>query len=215
MLQTTTVKKAKKPEKSPDWFDMYIEAAQYARDAGTQLHDMMADYTKLEEKAHSIKALEHQGDACLHRFFEKLANAFITPVDRDAMGDIMRSIDDITDNIEHAASKFLIYDIRVVSPHAVAMMAAVKDCLAALLEASHEFRNYRKSTRLRELIIEVNRLEETGDQLYRTAMTELFAQPDHVLDVIRWKDVYDTMEGILDSCEDVADLMETVLLMVG
>jgi len=210
----STTKQARK-DKKQDWFDMYIEAVVCAREAGHQLYGMLTMYEHLELKTREIKELEHKGDAYLHDFFEKLTNAFITPVDRDAMGDMMRSIDNITDNIEHSASKFLIYDIKTVSPHAIAMTEVMNECLAALVEAAVEFRNYKKSARLRDLIIEVNRLEEVGDQLYRKAVSELFRNPENVLDVLRWKDIFDTIEAVLDACEDVADYMETVLLMVG
>jgi uncharacterized protein len=208
-------KAGKKADKKLDWFDMYIEAVMCAREAGYQLYGMMTVFENIEQKSAEIKDLEHKGDGYLHDFFEKLTNAFITPVDRDAMGDMMRSIDNITDSIEHSASKFIIYDIKQVRPEAVVITETINECLAALVEASVEFRNYKRSTRLRELIIEVNRLEEQGDLLYRKAVSNLFRSPENVLDVVRWKDIFDTMEDVLDSCEDVADYMETVLLMVG
>jgi len=207
--------KDNKHDKKQDWFDMYLEAVVCARDAGQILYSMMTRFENLEQKSAEIKELEHKGDAYLHRFFEKLTNAFITPIDRDAMGDMMRSIDNITDAIEHSGSKFIMYDIRTLKPEALAITETINDCLDKLVEASVEFRNYKHSTKLRELIIEVNRLEEVGDQLYRKAVGNLFRNPENVLDVVRWKDIYDTMETVLDSCEDVADYMETVLLMVG
>ncbi len=208
-------KTARRNDRKQDWFDMYIEAVMCAREAGHILYSMMTQFENLEQKSAEIKELEHKGDAYLHDFFEKLTNAFITPIDRDAMGDMMRSIDNITDAIEHSGNKFIMYDIKVLKPEAIAITETMNDCLAALVEASVEFRNYKRSAKLRELIIEVNRLEEVGDQLYRKAVGNLFRNPENVLDVVRWKDIFDTMETVLDSCEDVADYMETVLLMVG
>lgn len=211
----TQVNTQHKDNRKMDWFDMYIEAVVCGREAGFQLLNMLTVFENIEAKSAEIKDLEHKGDGYLHDFFEKLTNAFITPVDRDAMGAMMRSIDDITDNIEHTASKFIMYDIHSVRPEAIQLAEIINDCLAALMEAAVEFRNYKRSAKLRELIIEVNRLEEVGDQIHRKAVSSLFKNSaENAIDVIRWKDIYETMETVLDSCEDVADYMETVLLMV-
>jgi uncharacterized protein Yka (UPF0111/DUF47 family) len=210
----------KKKESKLDFFDMYNEAIVNAREAGYKLYNIMTQFSDINEQYSEIKLLEKKGDRYLHDFFERLENAFITPMDRDIMGAMMRSIDDITDNIEHATGKLMIFHVKAVTPEAVEMTQAINNCVAALVEATVEFRNYKKSTKLRELIIEVNRLEEEGDCLYRNALSNLFPQngdvtPADILNVIRWKDIYSDLEDVIDACEDVADYMESMLLTVS
>jgi predicted phosphate transport protein (TIGR00153 family) len=196
--------------KPHDWFDMYIEATANAREAGYMFFNMLTTYTNCEEDFVKIDELEHKGDDYLHELFTKLTHAFITPIDRDVMGDMMRGIDDITDNIEEAAQLFITYNIQEIRPDAIQMVEKINECLGALVEAMVEFRHYKKSKKLTDLIIEVNKIESEGDKLHTTAIFKLVREPIEPLTIILWKDIYNTLENVLDSCEDVADYMENI-----
>lgn len=199
-----------KSEKSHDWFDMYIEATMNAREGGYMLYNMLTTFSDCEEDFKKINDLEHKGDDYLHEMFKKLQHAFITPIDRDMMGDMIRAIDDITDDIEEAAQAFIKYNIQAIREDAILMAEKINECLAALVEAMVEFRHYKRSKKLNQLIIDVNRIESEGDKIHSAAIYKIVRESKDALTVILWKDIYNMLENVLDSCEDVADFMEGV-----
>jgi uncharacterized protein Yka (UPF0111/DUF47 family) len=199
-----------KTEKSHDWFDMYTDATANAREAGYMLYNMLTTYNDCENDFAKINDLEHKGDDYLHELFTKLTHAFITPIDRDIMGDMMRGIDNIMDNIEEAAQLFLTFNIKVIRPDAILMAEKINECLGALVEAMVEFRHYKKSKKLTELIITVNRIESEGDKIHNAALHKLIRENIDPLTIVLWKDIYNTLEAVIDSCEDVADYMENI-----
>ena len=197
-----------------DWFDLYTESMTYTRDAADILHTMVSGQhpAAFPASVDKIKNLEHRCDHCLHHFFECLQHAFITPFDRDDMGDMMRHMDNICDYIDDAANAFPMYHVHSVRPAALTLTRGVRDCVSKLLEAVVEFRRYKSSKTLQSLTIEVNRLEEEGDRLYRQAMSDLFLHEKDPVEIIRWKDIYTILENILDACEDVADSIQNIFL---
>ena len=181
--------------------------------AAIQLNEMLNDYTNVTSKAEAIHAVEHEGDKLLHGLIRELNSAFITPIDREDLLHVGNMIDSITDAIEDVANMFDMLSIRKVEKEAFAMSEVMVDACKALAEAVKEFEMFRNSKKLSGLVIEVNHLEEKGDALYRSTMKKLFNNTGMtVLDVVKWKEIYDYMERVLDSCEDVADLLESAAL---
>jgi predicted phosphate transport protein (TIGR00153 family) len=199
-------------EKIHDWFDMYTDAVANAREAGYMLYNMLTTYEDCESDYAKINGMEHKGDDILHEFFLKLTHAFITPIDRDDMGGMMRNIDDIMDNIEAAAQLFITFDIKAIRPDAIQLAEKINECLGALVEAMVEFRHYKKSKKLIEMIIAINRIESEGDKIHDGAVYKLVRERGQTdpLSIVLWKDIYDRLETVLDSCEDVADYMQNI-----
>ncbi|HBQ64685.1 MAG TPA: hypothetical protein DD727_07150 [Clostridiales bacterium] len=194
------------------WFEMFISMGTVAADAGEALSNLIENYEDPEDKLAVIKDLEHKGDKIVHQMYDELGKAFMTPIDREYIAKIISSMDDIIDRIYLTARMFDVYAITEMTPYAVQLSGIMTRCLASLKQASIEFMNYRKNEKLARLIIEVNCIEEEGDYLHKTALKDLFNADHSAVNIIKWKDIYETMEGIMDSCEDVADLMENIIM---
>ena len=196
-------------KKGTNYFAVLKKMADCSCKAATLLDDLLHNYTDITAKADAVHAVEHEADNLLHGFMHELNSAFITPIDREDLMVIGNGIDTITDTIEDAANLFDMYSIKRVDKEMFAMSELTMSACTALVAAVKEFEMFRSSKKLSGLIIEVNRIEEKGDVLHRSTLKALYNDSNlSVLDIIKWKDIYDTMEHIFDTCEDVADMLE-------
>jgi predicted phosphate transport protein (TIGR00153 family) len=199
--------------KDVNYFAILSAMADCSRKAAAQLDDMLNNYTNVAAKAEAVHDVEHEADDLLHGLTHELNRAFVTPIDREDLLHIGNGIDSITDAIEDVANSFDTFSIKEVENEALAMSKLIVMACKAMAEAVKEFEMFRSSKKLSELIIEVNRLEEKGDMLYRSTLKALYnSNRLSVLDIVKWKDIYDNMERILDTCEDVANLIEGTVL---
>jgi len=195
--------------KEVNYFAILSSMAECSLKAAAQLDDILKNYTDVTAKANAVHDTEHEGDELLHGLTRELNRAFITPIDREDLLVIGNGIDSITDAIEDVANLFDIFSIKAVEQEVLAMSDLVMSACKALADAVKEFETFRSSKKLSELIIEVNRIEEKGDKLYRSTLKALYSSNRlEVLDIVKWKEIYDNMERILDTCEDVADTLE-------
>ncbi len=199
-------------KKEINYFDVLIKAASYANQAAVALEELLHNYVNVAVKANAIHELEHAADDECHRLTEALNIAFITPIDREDLYGMIKSIDDITDHIEDVSNRFDMFNIQVVRPEAIQMSKLIVRATSVLYEALVEFKTFKKSTKVHNLIKDVNTIEGEGDRLYRKIVKDLFTENELIIDIIKWKDIYDDMENVLDSCEDVADIIEGVLM---
>jgi predicted phosphate transport protein (TIGR00153 family) len=175
------------------------------------LKDLVDNWTDVYEKVQKIVDLEHAGDSVTHQIIAMLHRSFVTPFDREDIALLAHSMDDVVDFMHSAADYMLIY--KVGSPG-----ERVKELAAIILLATQEvaaaapmLRNQRGLKKLLDHCIEINRLENLADQAYRSALVELFEEYDMV-DIIKWREIYEAMETATDRCEDVANVFEGVAL---
>ncbi|MBP8990218.1 MAG: DUF47 domain-containing protein [Clostridia bacterium] len=196
-----------------DYFEVLVSAVRYANEAAERLMDLMKDYQDVERKAREIHDLEHTADHECHRLYAALNVAFITPIDREDIYALIKAIDDITDVIEDVASRFDMFHITSIRPDAVPIGQLILKATGRLTELMEAFRAYKKNRKqIHELIKDVNSIEEEGDRQYRKAVKTLFCDQENILEIIKWKDILDDMENVLDACEDVADIVEGVVM---
>lgn len=200
--------------KGENYYDMFIGLVDYSYKAANLLNDTLSDFhaEKLQEKMLEMHAIEHGGDAARHLMIKKLAREFITPIEREdimAMGD---SIDCVTDAIEDVLMRMYMCNITSVRDDALKMTRVIVKCCNALKMALTEFYNFRKSQTLHELIVEINHLEEDGDRLYTEAIRNLYVNCKDSLEVAGWDQTFHYLEKCCDACEDVADVIQSVML---
>lgn len=196
-----------------NYFDVLIAAADYSHRTAVALNDLMSNYEDVHEKAEAIHHLEHAADLECHRLMDALNVAFITPIDREDINDMINSIDDITDLLEDVSNRFDMLSITSVKPEALKMGQFLETATSQLYSLLMAFKNYKKNkNKIHELVMSVNSLEEDGDRLYREFIKQLFLNEKDVLEIIKWKEVFDDMENVLDACEDVADIVEAVCM---
>lgn len=197
--------------KSINYYDTFIESAKFACDISEKLNECLIKTGEVsdgfEEGLHTI---EHNADIHMHKVIEHLIKEFITPLDREDIFGILKNIDDITDSVESIANKLCMFNVKKIRPEAMPLFELIPMGCKATYEALVEFKNYKKSTILEKKIIEINDIEEKADRLYRKLMSDLFKNEKDTLEIIKWKEIYKAIEDLLDSCEDVADIIEEV-----
>ena len=192
-----------------EYFRLFSEFAANLDEAAQLLVDLMNDFGNLKGTAREMVELEHVGDKIVHDIVKRLNKTFITPLDREDIYDLASTLDEVLDSIEAAADMMLLYRIEAPTSHAVEQ-AEVLAKQTAVLKAAID--NLEKRKGLSDHWIEVNRLENEGDWLYRDAVAELFDGDMKCTEIIKWKDIYTTLEGATDDCEDVANIIESIVL---
>lgn len=198
--------------KEDKFYDLFIESAKTIHEASLMLQDLMKNYTDVDVKVKRIEEMEHKGDKKVHDILEQLNKTFITPIDREDIYMIAKQMDDIIDFIEATAHRFIMFNVKKVESNAILLSEMITDCCLELISLMEELKNMKKSKKLSEKIIEINRIEDEGDRIFRSAITNLFNGETPSLEVIKWREIYDFIEQTLDACEDVANTVEGVVM---
>ncbi|WP_130862086.1 DUF47 domain-containing protein [Bacilliculturomica massiliensis] len=197
-----------------DYFDGFVSLVNYSCEAAAFLENIVEHYDPgcLNEKMKEIHAIEHQADIEKHLMMQKLAKEFITPIEREDIMSMAHEIDNVTDAIEDVVMQMYMFNIRSIRKEAEAMTRIIINCCDALRSALKEFHNFRKSESIHKLIIEVNRLEEEGDRTYTEAVRQLYQEKTDVLEIMGWTRIFECMEKCCDVCENVSDVIESVIM---
>ena len=201
-------------KKDENYFSAFVELVQYSRDAAVLLNEIVNDFkaVNLEEKMIQMHNIEHAGDVGRHRMMKKLAREFITPIEREDIVAMADAIDNVTDTIEDVMLRLYMFNFSAMREDAVKMAGIIVKCCDALKEALQEFGNFRKSQTIHKLIVEINHFEEEGDTLFVNATRNLFINEKSPIEILAWKETLDYMEKCCDACEDVADVIESVMM---
>ncbi len=201
-------------KKSNEYFDTFARMMGLACDAAVFLQEALEKYdpVKLPELMRSLHEIEHAGDEEKHRMMKRLAKEFITPIEREDIIQLVNEIDEVIDLVEDLLIRMYMYNIQEIRPAALTFADVIARCCVALNTAMKEFPNFRKSVPLQEAIVEVNTLEEEGDALYIESVHELFAENGDPVKTTAWNAVFDSFEECCDACEDVADVLESVIM---
>lgn len=196
------------------FYNLLGQAADNLVAAGALLVETMDDFAHLEMRAERMREVEHQGDFLTHQMMNQLQQSFVTPIDREDIALLTQRMDDVLDHIEAAVTALCDYGISEPTPSAREMADVIRKVGETLQEAMAHIRRAELKAVL-PLTVEINRLENQGDHLFRAAMRDLFQNEQDVRDIIKWREVYDELEAATDSAEDVANVMEGVVLKYG
>ena len=195
-----------------NFFEKLTEQMAICKKAAQQLIDMLEDYSDVSVKAEMIHVSEHEGDTMLHDIMGELNRSFITPIDREDIADLAKKLDDINDSIEDVANLFDMLSITSVREEAKTMARFILSACETLYDVISEFYSFKNSKKLKQLIIKVNGVEEDGDRMHRSVIKNMFQKETDVLSIIKWKEIFDMMESVLDNCEDAADLVDSLIM---
>jgi uncharacterized protein len=194
------------------YFDLFIDFASRAYESAQSLEELINDYTDIQTKVEKIQCQEHDCDKLVHEIMRKLNTSFVTPLDREDIESIGHVMDNVVDGIEAAAQCFTMYNVVAIKDEAKAMSALITRCTAELQMLMVELKRMKTSKTLQKLIIEINSIENEGDEIYRNALSALFKNESNAIDIIKWKDMYELLENTIDACEDVANIVEGVVM---
>jgi len=191
------------------FFEMFTEVTTNIKEGAQALVDLLEDYSNLEAKVSHIKDLEHRGDQMTHDIMTRLNQTFLTPLDREDIHELCSKLDDVIDLIDAFASRLVIYDVRAPRPGALEL---ARNLLKATGEIHACVSMLEKHDHLLPHCIEINRLENEGDATVRAAIARLFEEEKDPVQIIKWKELYEALEIATDRCEDVANVIESVVL---
>lgn len=197
-----------------DYFGMFIRAAEYSAQAADMLHKVMEEYDpdSLKDRMKEMHAVEHAADIAKHEMNRALARAFITPIEREDIMLLTQELDDVTDLIEDVLLRLYMFNVLSVREEALDFSTMIYRCCEAMEEMMREFRNFRKSGLISEKIVEINRLEEEADALYTKAVRRLYLSSKDPVELMVWSKIFDRMERCCDTCEHVANLVESIIM---
>jgi predicted phosphate transport protein (TIGR00153 family) len=156
--------------------------------------------------------MEHQGDTITHQIISLLHRTFVTPFDREDIALLAHTMDDIMDYIHSAADAMFIYKIKEPKDRAKELADIIVQGATELEKAVTGLRKRSELKNMQESCVEINRLENMADRIYRAAMAELFDNTEDITELIKWREIYEHMEAATDRCEDVANVLEGVAL---
>lgn len=201
--------------KEESFFNLFIESAGNVNESAKKLLDLMEDYTNVPEKVAEIKRLEEIGDSIIHRTWVSLRRTFFTPIDREDIGSLGERLDDVVDSIEEAARYMLEYRIKTPTESAKELARIIVRCSDVLNSAMAVLKNRKgKMAELLPLKDQLHTLENEADQITSKAMGDLFENYE-AIDIIKWKEVYAQLEGASDRCEEIAVILEGIVIKNG
>lgn len=191
------------------FFEDFAAFARELQDGARLLDEMLETDPPRWDRADAVKEVEHRCDTLTHELLKRLHRTFVTPLDREDIYAISRTMDDVMDAIDAAAGVIRRYRVERIRPGARELSKTIVESTAQLLVAMEALGHKDGVT---TAIVEVNRLENEADRLHHQAVSDLFAEERDPIQVIKWKEILDFLEEATDRCEDVANLLEGVIL---
>ena len=194
------------------FFELFEESARNIVEASQVLKQLIDTWENVEPRVEEIKELEHKGDNITHEVMARLNRTFVTPFDREDIALLTNSLDDVIDFIDGTARAMLLYKVERPGGRASELADIITQATAEVEKAVLDLRHRAKLKKVVERCVEINRLENAADVVYRAARAELFEDSPDMAHVIKWREIYESMESATDRCEDVANVIEGVAL---
>lgn len=198
--------------KEEKFFEMLQKACQNLSRTAEEFKNLLDNYAELDQRVKKLKDLEHEGDIITHEIMDKLNRTFVTPIDREDIHALTSGIDDVLDLIDETASLLRLYHIKKPTPALFKQTQILLKAVEELEKATKSLKDLKNPRRLLDYCIEVNRLENDGDELLGETLAELFEGDWDALEVIKLKEIYEHLEAALDKCEDLAVVIEGIVV---
>jgi predicted phosphate transport protein (TIGR00153 family) len=193
------------------FFNMLENESNNVLDGSKAFLEMLRNYENIKEKQQIIKDIEHQGDDFVHEIFEELNKTFITPIDHEDISALASAFDDVLDYIEGTATRLVLYEIEKPQENMIKLAEVIMSQVNELNLAIRGLRNIKNPKEIEKRCIEVNRLENVADDIYKSSVARLFKQKDAV-EIMKLKEVYERLEFATDKCEDAANVISDIVV---
>ncbi|MDE2028742.1 MAG: DUF47 family protein [Candidatus Omnitrophica bacterium] len=196
-----------------DFFTLFEEQVNYAVQAAGKFKEIASTPGLIEESSYqAIQHFEHKGDDATHAVIDQLNKSFITPFDREDIHALTKELDNITDVINTMVGRIKVYKIPGGDKHLMEFSRVIEESVLAVAKAVKGMRVRKNGTKaVLEHCVEINRLENVGDAMRDAVLFELF-ESKSAIEIIKWKEIYQDAETVLDICEDVANVVESILV---
>jgi predicted phosphate transport protein (TIGR00153 family) len=194
------------------FFELFNQHADLCVKGAREMVALMTNFDDLENRVHAIEGIEKQADKVTHNTLEMLHKTFITPLDRDDIHQLITRMDDILDLLEDAAQTISLYDIKAITPEAKRLAELCLACTEKVKGGVSLLHNMDNSREILAICEEIDRLESDADHVMRAAMSKLFRDEPDVRNLIKLKAIYEILETVTDRCEDVANILEGIIV---
>lgn len=204
-----------KKEKDYDYFEYFVKSAAYACEAADCLKESLSDFDPkmFSHNMAKMHEIENRADDEKHEMITRLSHEFITPIEREDIVELAQHLDEVVDAIDDVVLRVDMYCLSGIRKEALTFADLIQKCCRALHETICEFRNFKSSKNIRELVVSVNSIESEGDKLHAACIRSLYS--DDSVDaktVIAWSSIYEDLEMCLDACEHSTDVIESVIM---
>jgi predicted phosphate transport protein (TIGR00153 family) len=193
------------------FFNMLENESQNVLEGSKAFLDMLTNYENIKQKQQNIKDIEHQGDDFVHEIFEELNKTFITPIDHEDISGLASAFDDVLDYIDGTAARLVLYEIEKPEENMVKLAEVLLRQTTELNTALTGLRNLKNPKEIEKKCIEVNRLENIADDLYKSSVAQLFKRKD-AIEIMKLKEIYERIEFATDKCEDAANVISDIVV---
>ncbi len=198
--------------KEGQFFILFEDSAKNAAAEAQLLKDLLYNWSDVQKRVDSIIELERKGDGFTHEIIAQVHRTFVTPFDREDIALLAHSLDDIVDFIEAAADAMNLYKIETPTARSKELADIIVQTTLEVQQAITELRHKVDLKKILQRSVEINRLENMADKIYREALAELFRDSKDIPYIIKWREIYEYMETATDRCEDVANVLEGVAI---
>lgn len=197
--------------KEIDFFEIFDKTSLNITKAASHLVDLMENFDNIEARAKEIHEIEQDSDMLTHDIMKKLNKTFITPIDREDLYGLASRMDDVIDLIWAVADRIVVFKVKEPMPEAIVMSKDILTTAEVMHKAVKKLKE-KNYAHVQEYCIEINRLENKVDRGFRDALGKLFDEVKDPILIIKWKEIYEHLEDASDRCEDVANVLEAIVL---
>jgi uncharacterized protein len=194
------------------FFEIFEKIGQNLLECSTNFHDLLKNFSNVSAHVDEIKEFEHRGDTFTHEILQMLNTTFVTPLDREDIFRLAESLDNVLDQIDEAASRFTIFKIESPTSYAIELGNVIMKCCQEIQKAVPYLRHPKDLPSLQDNLLQIHTLENRADAIKKQALIELFDNPSDVIYLLKWREVYEILEAATDKCEDVADVLQGLLV---
>ena len=198
--------------KEENFFEYFEELANKIEEGGRFFLEMTKNRDYSESKVARLKELEHEADVITHNTYEKMHKTFLTPIDREDIYALVNKMDSIMDVIEATAIRIHMYKVKKPADEIIKQAQILNESIKKIKEIIHGLRDMKNSQMILDGCVEINTLENAGDVVLRTIITDLFMKETDAIELIKWKEIFERIEEAIDVCEDVSNIVEGIVL---
>ncbi len=199
------------PTEEP-FFDLFDDIAKVLVDAAVCLHDLITDYQNVDEKCRVLREMEKSIDDATDGICRRLDASFVTPIDREDIHELAAGLDDVLDYIEASADRMKLYGVETPREEAAELAAILIESTKQIRDGIHGLSTFRDIDTILNPCVEINKLENQADQIQRKALRRLFKEETKPLEIAKWMEIFDRLETATDKCEDVANVLESIVV---
>jgi predicted phosphate transport protein (TIGR00153 family) len=197
--------------KEEKFFKLFKDMTENIIEGAKLLKDMLDNFDNPNESQRKIKDVEHKGDSITHDIIQMLNKTFVTPLDREDIYALSSKLDDIIDLIDASAQRVIMYNVDSIPPEAKSLgFIILQSCYA--VDKAVAMLGKKTNEQIFAACVEINALENEADRVSREAISRLFDEEKDPIQLIKWKEIYETLERATDKCEDAANILESVVV---